>query len=33
VAVRLRSNEDLGPRPVEEFIAMAQEAVKEKRTL
>ena len=33
VAVRLRSNEDLGPRPVEEFIAMAQAAVKEKRNL
>jgi threonyl-tRNA synthetase len=33
VAVRLRSNEDLGPRPVEEFIALAQAAVKEKRNL
>jgi threonyl-tRNA synthetase len=33
VAVRLRSNEDLGPRPVEEFIAMAQAAIDEKRTL
>jgi threonyl-tRNA synthetase len=31
VAVRLRTEEDLGGRPVEEFIAMAQEAVAEKR--
>ncbi len=33
VAVRLRSNENLGPKPVEEFIAMAQAAVAEKRNL
>jgi threonyl-tRNA synthetase len=33
VAVRLRSNENLGPKPVEEFIAMAQAAVAEKREL
>jgi len=31
--VRLRSNENLGPKPVEEFIAMAQAAVAEKRNL
>ncbi len=31
VAVRLRTEEDLGARPVEEFIAMAQEAIAEKR--
>jgi threonyl-tRNA synthetase len=31
VAVRLRTEEDLGARSVEEFIAMAQEAVAEKR--
>jgi len=31
VAVRLRTEEDLGPRPVEEFIAMAQTAIAEKR--
>jgi threonyl-tRNA synthetase len=31
VAVRLRTEEDLGAKPVEEFIAMAQEAVTEKR--
>jgi len=33
VAVRLRSNENLGPKPVEEFIALAQAAVAEKRNL
>ena len=33
VAVRLRTNENLGPRPLEEFIAMAQAAVAEKRPL
>ncbi len=33
VAVRLRSGEDLGPRPVAEFIAMAQAAVAERRDL
>jgi len=32
VAVRLRTEENLGARPVEEFIAMAQEAVAERRT-
>jgi len=31
VAVRLRTEEDLGAKPVEEFIAMAQEAIAEKR--
>jgi threonyl-tRNA synthetase len=31
VAVRLRTEEDLGARSVEEFIAMAQEAIEEKR--
>jgi len=31
VAVRLRTGEDLGARSVEEFIAMAQEAIVEKR--
>jgi threonyl-tRNA synthetase len=31
VAVRLRTEEDLGARSVEEFIAMAQEAIVEKR--
>jgi threonyl-tRNA synthetase len=31
VAVRLRTEEDLGARSVEEFIAMAQEAIAEKR--
>jgi threonyl-tRNA synthetase len=31
VAVRLRTEEDLGARSVEDFIAMAQEAVSEKR--
>jgi threonyl-tRNA synthetase len=33
VAVRLRTNENLGPQSVDEFIAVAQEAVVEKRTL
>ncbi|GAB4542744.1 MAG: threonine--tRNA ligase [Anaerolineae bacterium] len=33
VAVRLRTNENLGPQPVEAFIAMAQEAIAEKRDL
>ena len=31
VAVRLRTEEDLGPRSVEDFIALAQEAIAEKR--
>ena len=31
VAVRLRTEEDLGAKPVEEFIAMVQEAIAEKR--
>jgi len=31
VAIRLRSGEDLGPKPVEEFIEMAREAVEGKR--
>jgi threonyl-tRNA synthetase len=31
VAVRLRTEEDLGPHSVEDFIAMAQEAIAEKR--
>ena len=33
VAVRLRTNENLGPKPVEEFIAMAQAAVVAKQQL
>jgi threonyl-tRNA synthetase len=33
VAVRLRTEEDLGPRPVEEFISMASEAIAEKRDI
>ena len=33
VAVRLRTNENLGPKPVEEFIRLAQEAVADKRDL
>ncbi len=33
VAVRLRTNENLGPKPIEEFIAMARAAVAEKREL
>jgi threonyl-tRNA synthetase len=33
VSVRLRNNQDLGGRPVSEFIAMAQEAVAERRDL
>jgi len=32
VSVRLRTEEDLGPKPVEEFIEMAKEAVEEKVT-
>lgn len=31
VSVRLRTEEDLGPKPAEEFIEMAKEAVEEKR--
>jgi len=30
VAVRLRSGEDLGPKPLDDFIAMAQKANAEK---
>jgi threonyl-tRNA synthetase len=30
VSVRLRSGEDLGPKPLDEFAAMAQKAVAEK---
>jgi threonyl-tRNA synthetase len=33
VAVRLRTNEDLGPMPVDDFIALAQAAVTEKRDI
>jgi len=33
IAVRLRTNENLGPKPVDEFISMAQTAVAEKRDL
>jgi len=33
VSVRLRNNQDLGGRPVAEFIAMAQEAVADRRDL
>ena len=33
VSVRLRTGEDLGPKPVEEFIAMAKEAIEEKRPI
>jgi len=33
VAVRLRTNENLGPKPVDEFISMAEAAVAEKRDL
>jgi threonyl-tRNA synthetase len=33
VAVRLRTNENLGPKPLDEFMAMAQAAVAEKRDL
>jgi threonyl-tRNA synthetase len=33
VAVRLRTNENLGPKPLDELIAMAQAAVAEKRDL
>jgi len=33
VSVRLRTEENLGPRPVDEFIAMAQEAIAAKRNI
>jgi threonyl-tRNA synthetase len=33
VAVRLRTNENLGPKPLEEFITLAQKAVADKRDL
>jgi len=33
VAVRLRTEEDLGPRPLEEFVRMAKEAIAAKRDL
>lgn len=33
VAVRLRTEENLGPKPLDEFIAMAQQAVAEKRNV
>lgn len=33
VSLRLRTEEDLGPRPVSEFIEMAQEAIAEKREI
>jgi len=33
VSVRLRSEQDLGPKPVDEFIAMVQQAVDEKATV
>jgi len=33
VAVRLRTEEDLGPRPVEEFVSMARETIAEKRDM
>jgi threonyl-tRNA synthetase len=33
ISVRLRSGEDLGAQPVSDFVAMAQEAVAEKRDL
>jgi len=33
VSLRLRTGEDLGPKPLDEFIAMAQEAVAAKRSL
>ncbi len=33
VSVRLRSEEDLGPKPLDEFIAMVQQAVEEKATV
>jgi hypothetical protein len=33
VSVRLRNNQDLGGQPVAEFMAMAQEAVAQRRDL
>jgi hypothetical protein len=33
VSVRLRSEENLGPKPLDEFISMAQTAVEEKTTV
>ena len=33
VAVRLRTNEDLGPKPVDEFISLARQTVAEKRDI
>ena len=33
IAIRLRTNENLGPKPIDEFIDMAQAAVAEKRDL
>ncbi|MBI3287187.1 MAG: threonine--tRNA ligase, partial [Chloroflexi bacterium] len=33
VSLRLRSEEDLGPQRLEEFITLAQEAIRERRTL
>jgi threonyl-tRNA synthetase len=33
VSLRLRTEEDLGPRPVDEFIEIAQEAIAEKRDI
>jgi threonyl-tRNA synthetase len=33
VAVRLRTEENLGPKPLAEFLAMAQEAIREKRPI
>jgi threonyl-tRNA synthetase len=33
VSVRLRTEEDLGPKPLDEFIAMAQQTVAEKANI
>lgn len=33
VSVRLRSEENLGPRPLDEFIAMAEQAIREKKNV
>jgi hypothetical protein len=33
MSLRLRTEEDLGPHPVAEFIEMAQKAIAEKRDL
>ena len=33
VSVRLRSEENLGPRPLDEFIAMAHQAIAEKKSV